>query len=160
MSITPAQCRAARGLINWSQLQLAAASGIGPFSVRQFEKGAPGQKPEAAAAIAQTLEAAGVEFTAETNDEVRLRHGSTAAMALDLMTSELVAARLLLGWSQTRVALTAGINTTTLCKFETGARPLSETARSALRAALESAGVEFVAEHGGGAGVRLRKSTV
>jgi hypothetical protein len=29
---------------------------------------------------------------------------------------------------------------------------------AAIRAALESAGVEFIAENGGGAGVRLRKA--
>jgi hypothetical protein len=36
-------------------------------------------------------------------------------------------------------------------------RTTSESNLAAIRAALEAAGVEFIAENGGGAGVRLRK---
>jgi hypothetical protein len=42
--------------------------------------------------------------------------------------------------------------------FEKGRRVPSANNVAAIRAALESAGVEFIAENGGGAGVRLRKA--
>jgi hypothetical protein len=42
--------------------------------------------------------------------------------------------------------------------FERGAREPREATKAALYAALEAAGVEFIPENGGGAGVRLRKS--
>jgi len=35
--MTPAQCRAARGLLNWSEDRLASAAGIKVFVVRDFE---------------------------------------------------------------------------------------------------------------------------
>jgi hypothetical protein len=37
MSITPQESRAARGLLNWNQTQLAQASLIGLSTVRNFE---------------------------------------------------------------------------------------------------------------------------
>jgi hypothetical protein len=46
----------------------------------------------------------------------------------------------------------------TVKRYETGAgAKVSSDAVAKLRAALEAAGVEFIAENGGGAGVRLRK---
>ena len=41
--------------------------------------------------------------------------------------------------------------------METGAVVPHQTTLTAIRAALEAAGVDFIAENGGGAGVRLRK---
>ncbi len=37
--ITPAQCRAARALLDWSQLDLAQAAHLGLSTIRDFEKG-------------------------------------------------------------------------------------------------------------------------
>jgi hypothetical protein len=45
----------------------------------------------------------------------------------------------------------------TIVDFERNAREPREVTKDALRRALESAGVEFIPENGGGAGVRLRK---
>jgi hypothetical protein len=45
----------------------------------------------------------------------------------------------------------------TVTRIENGSDAKQSTV-AALRAALESAGVEFIAENGGGAGVRLRKN--
>jgi hypothetical protein len=45
----------------------------------------------------------------------------------------------------------------TVVDFERGARTPHPNNLSAIRAALEAAGVEFIDENGGGAGVRLRK---
>ncbi len=45
----------------------------------------------------------------------------------------------------------------TVTDFEKGARLPHPNNLAAIRTALEAAGVEFIAENGGGAGVRLRK---
>jgi transcriptional regulator with XRE-family HTH domain len=67
------------------------------------------------------------------------------------------AARALLNWSQPQLALASGASVSTIRDFETGKRePIANNLR-ALRTALEAAGVEFIAENGGGPGVRLRK---
>ena len=55
------------------------------------------------------------------------------------------------------LAAAAKVSPATVVRFETSAKVKERTA-DAIRAALESAGVEFIAENGGGAGVRLRKS--
>lgn len=67
------------------------------------------------------------------------------------------AARALLGIEQSEVADAAGIARATVVDFEKGLRvPRSKTLEG-IRTALEAAGVEFIPENGGGAGVRLRK---
>lgn len=67
-------------------------------------------------------------------------------------------ARGLLGWSQTQLAEAAGLSLPTVKRYETGKGPrVSEDAIAAIQAALEAAGVIFVAENGEGPGVRLRK---
>lgn len=52
----------------------------------------------------------------------------------------------------------ADVSTNTVTRFERG-EALQPRTVDAIRTALESAGVEFVAENGGGAGVRLRKQS-
>jgi transcriptional regulator with XRE-family HTH domain len=56
------------------------------------------------------------------------------------------------------VATAAQVAVATLADFETGRRQPHPRTLAAIRAALEAAGVEFIAENGGGAGVRLKKS--
>jgi transcriptional regulator with XRE-family HTH domain len=71
------------------------------------------------------------------------------------------AARGLIGWSQTELAEAAGLSLPTVKRFETdNGVKVSDDAISKMVAALESAGVEFIPENGGGAGVRLRKSVI
>jgi len=70
---------------------------------------------------------------------------------------QLRAARGLLGWSQAEVAKAASVGLSTVRNFETGQSTPIANNLAAIRNALESAGVEFIAENGGGAGVRLRK---
>ena len=71
---------------------------------------------------------------------------------------QLRAARALLGWSQTDLADRAALSLPTVKRVETEQGPrVSDAARLALRVALESGGVEFIDENGGGPGVRLRK---
>ena len=67
------------------------------------------------------------------------------------------AARGLLSITQTELANLADLGQSTVIDFERERRVVSESAISAIRAALEGAGVEFIEPNGGGAGVRLRK---
>jgi transcriptional regulator with XRE-family HTH domain len=73
-------------------------------------------------------------------------------------SSQIRAARALVGWSQTQVATAAGLSIPTVKRAEAdvGIR-VSEDALVAIANALKKAGVEFIAENGGGAGVRMRK---
>ena len=58
---------------------------------------------------------------------------------------------------QPAVASAAGVSTMTLKRAEgSGSPAASSEAVAAIRGALEAAGVEFIAENGGGPGVRLR----
>ena len=70
------------------------------------------------------------------------------------------AARGLLGWSQTQLAEAAGRSLPTIKRLERGdgeGPSVSEDVRDAVQGALEKAGVEFIPENGGGAGVRMKK---
>lgn len=66
-------------------------------------------------------------------------------------------ARAALGWSTQELAKRAGTGVNTVNRFEAG-QDARVSSLEKMRAALEAAGVEFIAENGGGAGVRLRKS--
>ena len=65
-------------------------------------------------------------------------------------------ARIALGWGVRELADKAGKSPTTIAKLERGEELRPETVAE-IRAALEKAGVEFIAENGGGPGVRLAK---
>jgi transcriptional regulator with XRE-family HTH domain len=54
------------------------------------------------------------------------------------------------------LAASAKVSPATITRIE-GDQPANASTLAALRAALEAAGVEFISENGGGAGVRLRK---
>ncbi|MGR3512736.1 MAG: helix-turn-helix domain-containing protein [Paracoccaceae bacterium] len=67
------------------------------------------------------------------------------------------AARALIGMSQKMLAEAVGVSTMTVKRAEgSGQPPAPEDAVARLRKALEEAGVEFIAENGGGPGVRLK----
>jgi transcriptional regulator with XRE-family HTH domain len=66
-------------------------------------------------------------------------------------------ARAALGWSTQELAKRAGTGVNTVNRFEAG-QDARVSSLEKMRATLEAAGVEFIAENGGGAGVRLRKS--
>ena len=74
----PALSRAARGLIDWSQSDLAAASGVSLSTVRDFETGKRTPIANNLAALQRALEAAGVEFTNGGEPGVKLRRKDPA----------------------------------------------------------------------------------
>jgi hypothetical protein len=60
--MTPAQSRAARGLLNWNEERLASASGIKVSVVRDFEAEKSVHRTTAQA-LQRAFEAAGIEFS-------------------------------------------------------------------------------------------------
>ena len=66
------------------------------------------------------------------------------------------AGRGLLDWTQRQLADAADVGLSTVKGFEGGGRSPMRNNLVAIRRALEDAGVLFIAENGGGAGVRLR----
>lgn len=74
------------------------------------------------------------------------------------LSSQIRAARALVGMTQAEVARAAGLSVPTVKRAEGGgALGASQEAIASIRAALETAGVIFVDENGEGPGVRLRK---
>ncbi len=76
MRLTPRQCRAARGLLDWTQEELAEQAGVSRSTVRGFENGLHELHRGSAAVIRGALEAAGVILIDPDEDAgpgVRLR---------------------------------------------------------------------------------------
>ena len=73
--VTPAQCRAARGLLDWTQQELADRAGVGIVTVRQLEAALSEPRRATLEVITRALEAAGVDFIEENGGGpgVRLR---------------------------------------------------------------------------------------
>ncbi|MEQ8292693.1 MAG: helix-turn-helix transcriptional regulator [Roseovarius sp.] len=65
-------------------------------------------------------------------------------------------ARAATGLGLRELAQNAGVSPNTVSRLERG-EELKPATVLAIRTALEAAGVEFIAENGGGAGVRLKK---
>ena len=65
-------------------------------------------------------------------------------------------ARAATGLGVRELAEKADVSPNTIARLERG-EMMRESTVQAIRAALEAAGVEFIPENGGGAGVRLRK---
>jgi len=74
--------------------------------------------------------------------------------------SQLAAARTLVGMDQVTLATATGLSANTIRNMEASKeKPIAGRAQNvqAVQRALESAGVEFIAENGGGPGARLKK---
>jgi hypothetical protein len=79
-----------------------------------------------------------------------------------IMTSaQIRAARSLIKWTAADLAHQSSVSLRTIRRAELADQDTSMTAANelAVRRALEAAGVEFIDENGGGAGVRLKKSS-
>jgi hypothetical protein len=76
-----------------------------------------------------------------------------------LTSAQIRAARALIRWSAEDLARDSAVGLTTIRRAELTDSETSMTAANdlAVRRALEAAGVEFIDENGGGAGVRFRK---
>ncbi|MGJ4972353.1 MULTISPECIES: helix-turn-helix transcriptional regulator [unclassified Bradyrhizobium] len=70
--MTPDRSRAARGLLDWSQAELAARSNLSDSTIRDFEKGGRIPSINNLAAVRRALEAGGVQFIDGDRPGVRL----------------------------------------------------------------------------------------
>jgi predicted transcriptional regulator len=78
---------------------------------------------------------------------------------LKVSIRQIKAARALLGWSQETLATAAEVSVPTIKRLEANEGPLGgrrQTVDKILHS-METAGVEFIDENGGGPGVRLQK---
>ena len=71
--MTPAQCRAARGLLDWTQVKLAEAAGLLLSTVVKFERSGRAVAAGAVPTMKRALEFAGVEFISENGSGVGVR---------------------------------------------------------------------------------------
>ena len=68
MRLIPAQCRAARALLGWSQQDLERASRVAKKTIADFERGARNPFPRTLDDLIEALEKAGVEFTNQVTE--------------------------------------------------------------------------------------------
>ena len=82
-------------------------------------------------------------------------------MPVKLSGAQIRAGRSLIRWSAAELAKASALGANTIRRAEVsdGETSLTLANDQAIRRALEAAGVEFIDENGGGAGVRLRRST-
>jgi len=78
---------------------------------------------------------------------------------MSISSAQLRAARALLRWSAQELANASKVGVATIRRVEVieGEIPVTSANEAALRKALETAGVVFIDENGGGSGVRFRK---
>jgi ribosome-binding protein aMBF1 (putative translation factor) len=76
-----------------------------------------------------------------------------------ISSAQIRAARALLKWSAQDLASASALGVNTIRRAEVAEAEIALTAANSLavRNALETAGIEFIDENGGGPGVRLRK---
>jgi ribosome-binding protein aMBF1 (putative translation factor) len=67
-------------------------------------------------------------------------------------------ARAAVGWGIRDLAQHAGVGVATITRFENEQVGANQATVEAIQRTLEAAGVEFIPENGGGAGVRLKKA--
>ncbi len=73
MSISPAQCRGARGLLGWTQSDLSKASRTATKTIADFERGAREPYPRTLDDVRGALEMAGIEFIEENGGGAGVR---------------------------------------------------------------------------------------
>jgi hypothetical protein len=80
-------------------------------------------------------------------------------MVKKISSAQMRAARALLRWSALDLATASKVGVATIRRVEVvdGEIPATLTNEDALRRALETAGIEFIDNNGGGDGVRFRK---
>ena len=78
MSITTAQIRGARGILNWSQGDLASRTGISATSIGSIENNQTTPRASTLQNIQRAFEDAGIEFMGQ--DGVRLKTGNVRVL--------------------------------------------------------------------------------
>jgi transcriptional regulator with XRE-family HTH domain len=74
---------------------------------------------------------------------------------MDITPDQCRGARGLLDMTQSDLASRSGVSLKTVINFESGDRRPIRSVMEAIRKALEDAGIEFIAQNGGGLGVRF-----
>jgi DNA-binding transcriptional regulator YiaG len=77
--VAPAQIKAARALIGWTQRDLATKAKVSMASLANYERGASTLMAQNRAAIQTALEAGGIVFLNGTSLGVRIRRGCRAS---------------------------------------------------------------------------------
>jgi transcriptional regulator with XRE-family HTH domain len=85
--ITAGQLRAARGLLGWSQTDLAAKANVGRATIADFESGKRAPYARTLDVLRFALEAAGVEFTNGSEPGVKLKAKPQSIAGEDLNAS-------------------------------------------------------------------------
>lgn len=86
--MSPVQSRAARGLLGWSEAELAGKAGLDAGFVRDFEAG-HGDPPSGRVEVLRSaLMAAGVAFTEDGSSGVRLGPAGGEGIRADALTTE------------------------------------------------------------------------
>jgi len=67
--IGPAQCRAARGLLGWTQQDLADRTELGRITIQNFEAGQTKPRRATRHVLQETFERAGITFIDDERDQ-------------------------------------------------------------------------------------------
>jgi DNA-binding transcriptional regulator YiaG len=73
LPMEPMQCRAARGLLHWTQNELARRAGVSDVTIRGFENDQTTPTRATLAVLRQAFEKGGVEFTNDDQPGVRMK---------------------------------------------------------------------------------------
>jgi transcriptional regulator with XRE-family HTH domain len=158
--IAAAQCRAARGLLNWSQEDLASRSGITKKTIADFERGSTVKpRPRTIEKITEAFTVAGIKFPvpggvipslAEAEKFIipsqnsRKRYETTEnASVVRFSAVQCKMARAALGWDIRTLARAALMSPDTVARFERGEYLRPRTIKSMIDT-FESSGIEFV----------------
>ena len=79
-----------------------------------------------------------------------------SSLSMIMTAAQCRAARALIEWSAEQLSKTSGVDEQIINAFERRFRAPANEDKRRLRSALEEAGVVFISENGGGAGVRLK----
>jgi transcriptional regulator with XRE-family HTH domain len=147
MTITGEEIKKARKLLGWSRFDLGLRASVSDSMIGAYEAG----KRVPTEMIAEDLRRA-----LDTGRLLRPRGVlETKEAKIPITGAQVMAARALLGWSLLDLGYRARVSEPTVAAFEQTLRTVRPTRVEAMKRALEAAGIKFIAEHGGGAGVRL-----
>jgi transcriptional regulator with XRE-family HTH domain len=79
--LTPGQCRAARGFLDWTQEELAERATVSRGTIRDFEKGRHALHRSTQTLLVKAFQAAGVAFVSTENGETGVMLNGRAVSA-------------------------------------------------------------------------------